>query len=126
MTRPGRPFIKGEKPVFPIPTSKLLKTNGYSMIRQTPYGNTFTLEMAKTAVEKEEMGQREETDFLAVSLSATDYIGHQFGTNAILPCQNQKRSRETCFRRLRPMLLFFLSFSIFNYHFSIPQYSSSI
>lgn len=53
------------------------------MIRQTPYGNTFTLEMAKTAVEKEEMGQREETDFLAVSLSATDYIGHQFGTNAI-------------------------------------------
>lgn len=29
------------------------------------------------------MGQREETDFLAVSLSATDYIGHQFGTNAI-------------------------------------------
>ena len=77
------PFIKGEKPVFPIPTSKLLKTNGYSMIRQTPYGNTFTLEMAKTAVEKEEMGQREETDFLAVSLSATDYIGHQFGTNAI-------------------------------------------
>ena len=69
------PFIKGEKPVFPIPTSKLLKTNGYSMIRQTPYGNTFTLEMAKTAVEKEEMGQREETVFLTADHPAAHNVG---------------------------------------------------
>ena len=77
------PFIKRRKTCFSIPTSKLLKTNGYSMIRQTPYGNTFTLEMAKTAVEKRKWASVKKPIFLAVSLSATDYIGHQFGMNAI-------------------------------------------
>jgi predicted AlkP superfamily pyrophosphatase or phosphodiesterase len=38
---------------------------------------------AKETVVKEEMGKDEITDFLAVSFSSTDYIGHQFGPNSI-------------------------------------------
>lgn len=78
-----KPFEKGGKPVFPVPTSKLLKTEGYGIIRNTPYGNTLTLQMARQAIEHEAMGRDEETDMLAVSLSSTDYVGHQFGPNAV-------------------------------------------
>jgi predicted AlkP superfamily pyrophosphatase or phosphodiesterase len=69
-------------PVFPVKTSELYKGNA-GMIRSTPYGNTMTLDLAKAAVENEHMGQGAVTDFLAVSLSSTDYVGHQFGPNSI-------------------------------------------
>ncbi|MNQ91660.1 Alkaline phosphatase PhoV precursor [compost metagenome] len=48
-----------------------------------PQGNTFTLEFAKAAIPAEKLGQAGNTDFLAVSLSSTDYVGHQFGPNSI-------------------------------------------
>ncbi len=70
-------------PTFPIPTSRLYKKNDYGVIRQTPYGNSFTLDMARAALAAEKLGQGTETDMIAVSLSATDYIGHLWGINAI-------------------------------------------
>jgi predicted AlkP superfamily pyrophosphatase or phosphodiesterase len=39
----------------------------------------LTVEFAKEVVRQEELGAGEATDFLAVSLSATDYMGHLFG-----------------------------------------------
>lgn len=77
------PFEKGRQPLFPVKTSQLFKKKGYGLIRSTPYGNTLTLEMAKAAIENESMGEGDYTDFLAVSLSSTDYIGHQFGVNSV-------------------------------------------
>lgn len=75
--------LKGEeKPVFPHLTSKMLN-GSYSAIRNTPYGNTITLDFAKEALKNEQLGKGSQTDFLAVSLSSTDYIGHQYGINAI-------------------------------------------
>ncbi|MDP1222854.1 alkaline phosphatase family protein, partial [Klebsiella pneumoniae] len=70
-------------PVFPVNTAKLLKENWPGIITSTPYVNTFTIEMAKEAIENEDLGQRGITDFLAMSLSSPDYIGHQFGPNSI-------------------------------------------
>jgi predicted AlkP superfamily pyrophosphatase or phosphodiesterase len=55
----------------------------YVTIKATPYGNTLTLEFTKTALRAEKMGMDNITDFLAVSLSSPDYIGHQFGPNSI-------------------------------------------
>ncbi len=78
-----RPFTPGTAPVFPILTSQLFKEQSYGLIRTTPFGNTLTLDMAKAVVENERMGQSADTDFLAVSLSCTDYIGHQFGVNSV-------------------------------------------
>ena len=47
-------------------------------------GNTLTFEMAKAAIEGESLGSRaDETDFLAMSHSATDYVGHRYGTFAV-------------------------------------------
>jgi len=69
-------------PVFPYETSTMYGKD-FGIIRTTPYGNTITLDMAKAAIDNEKMGQRDITDFLAVSLSSTDYIGHRFGPNSI-------------------------------------------
>ncbi|CAA9240812.1 MAG: Alkaline phosphatase; Type I phosphodiesterase/nucleotide pyrophosphatase precursor [uncultured Adhaeribacter sp.] len=70
-------------PVFPVNTAEIYRTSGVGIIRSTPYGNTFTLDLAKAALEHEQLGQSGVTDFLAVSLSSPDYIGHQFGPNAV-------------------------------------------
>ncbi len=67
---------------FPYDLAKYAGKN-YGIVSATPHGNTFTFEMAKSAVEAEKMGKGAATDFLAVSLSSPDYIGHTFGPNSI-------------------------------------------
>lgn len=63
----------------------LLKNVGkdYSKITVTPMGNTLTTEFAKSAVNAEQLGADNITDFLAISYSSPDYIGHAFGPNSI-------------------------------------------
>lgn len=76
-------LIAGEAPVFPYKTSEVFRKKGYGIIRTTPYGNTLTLAMAEAALKGEKLGKDTDTDMLTISLSSTDYIGHQFGTYAI-------------------------------------------
>lgn len=76
----NKPFGAGTN--FPYDLKKFVGKN-YSMIATIPQGNTFTLDMAKSALSAEQLGQHDATDFLAVSLSSTDYIGHAFGPNSI-------------------------------------------
>jgi predicted AlkP superfamily pyrophosphatase or phosphodiesterase len=72
---------KGEaKPVFPHKTSM---ASDKGAIRSTPYGNTITRLMAQACIDGEQLGQKGETDFLAVSFSSTDYVGHQYAPNSI-------------------------------------------
>ena len=67
---------------FPHNTATIV-ANRYESFRTTPFGNTYTLEMAREAIKAEQLGKRGVTDFLALSLSSTDYIGHSFGPNSI-------------------------------------------
>ena len=79
-----RLFRGEEKPVFPHDLPKLKKENGnYSIISATPFGNSLTLDFAIAAIEGESLGKGDFTDFLAVSFSSTDYVGHQFGPDAV-------------------------------------------
>ncbi len=55
---------------------------GFGKLPSTPHGNTLTVEMAKSAIIAEEMGKDDVTDFLAISFSSPDYIGHSFGPNS--------------------------------------------
>lgn len=73
----------GEKAVLPLDLPALYKKYGYNIIRNTPFGNSLTLDMARAAIEGEQLGEDNETDLLAVSCSSTDYIGHQVGVNAV-------------------------------------------
>jgi len=75
-------FKGTDSPTLPVKTSALYKGN-LGLIRSIPYGSTFTLDFAIAAINSEELGQHSVTDFLAVSLSSPDYIGHQFGINAV-------------------------------------------
>lgn len=75
-------FRGSEAPTFPIKTSAIYNNN-LGLIRTTPYGNTLSIDFAKAAINAERLGQNGVTDFLALSLSSPDYVGHQFGVNAI-------------------------------------------
>jgi predicted AlkP superfamily pyrophosphatase or phosphodiesterase len=43
----------------------------------------MTVEFAKAAIVGERLGMDEATDFLAISFSSPDYVGHQYGPNSI-------------------------------------------
>ena len=88
---------------LPLNTAELAKVKGPGVIRTTPFGNTLTFEMAKAAIEGESLGARtDETDFLAMSHSATDYVGHRYGTFAV--------ETEDTYLRLDKDLASFLSY----------------
>jgi len=73
---------EGKSSTFPHILAQFTDKN-YDAIRSTPYGNTITLDLAKLAILSEDLGKDNITDFLAVSCSATDYVGHQYGPNSI-------------------------------------------
>jgi predicted AlkP superfamily pyrophosphatase or phosphodiesterase len=76
--------IRGEKTVtFPHKLSAIDAGYKYESFRTTPFANTFTFDFAKAAIESEGLGKNSVTDFLAVSISSTDYVGHSFGPNSI-------------------------------------------
>lgn len=77
----NRPFGAGTN--FPYNLKKFVGTSSYAYLSVTPYGNTFTFEMAKAALTAEQLGKDSITDFLTVSLSSPDYIGHTFGPNSV-------------------------------------------
>jgi hypothetical protein len=70
--------MSGEKlPVFPH------SINNNNAILTSPFGNNMTKEIALAALKNEKMGQGAYTDFLCVSFSSPDYVGHATGTHSI-------------------------------------------
>jgi len=55
----------------------------YLVLTLTPMGDELTLDFAKTLIENEKVGQGDATDYLAISFSSTDYIGHLFGPSSL-------------------------------------------
>jgi predicted AlkP superfamily pyrophosphatase or phosphodiesterase len=51
-------------------------------LEATPWANEMIEEMAEKAIVAEKLGQRQDTDILAVSFSANDYVGHAKGPDA--------------------------------------------
>ncbi len=74
--------LPGEDASFPHRTDSI-KNNKYETFRVTPYGNSYTVDAAKAAIDGEALGTRDVTDFLALSFSSPDYIGHAFGPNSV-------------------------------------------
>lgn len=93
---------KGVKATLPLNLPVLYKKYGYNIIRNTPFGNSLTFDMAKAAIDGEQLGADDETDLLAVSCSSTDYIGHQVGTHAV--------ETEDTYLRLDKAIADFLSY----------------
>lgn len=85
-----RPFAGENRPVFPhnLPA---IKGNNFGLLSSTPFGNSLTTEFALEAIRNEQLGKRNVTDFLALSYSSPDYIGHQFGPNSVEAQDNYLR-----------------------------------
>lgn len=80
---PWEGLSKGQKdPVFPHRVSEFYKADK-GELRNTPFGNTFTLNFAKAAIEGYNLGSGEVTDMLTINLASTDYVGHKYGPNSI-------------------------------------------
>jgi predicted AlkP superfamily pyrophosphatase or phosphodiesterase len=65
-------------------TKGLINTKrDYSLLRETPFGNSFTKDFAIRLIQEEGLGKDDITDFLAINFSSTDYIGHRFGPSSV-------------------------------------------
>lgn len=84
---------KGEKHSgFPHKIAKLWKDNGqYSSLSATAYGNSLTTDFALAALAAEGLGTDEIPDFLAISYSSPDYVGHKYGVNSVEVQDNYMR-----------------------------------
>lgn len=72
-----------KKPAFfPYNMKEMLEQNDAGVIRVSPYGNNLLADFAMKAIENEALGKDDVTDFLTVSFSSTDYIGHTFGSRS--------------------------------------------
>ncbi|WMN11778.1 alkaline phosphatase family protein [Marivirga salinae] len=82
---PYEMMVRGKKkPIFPYNLKALRAENGnFSLLPNTAYGNTILADLAIATLEGEEMGKDDVTDFLALSFSSTDYIGHGFGPRSV-------------------------------------------
>jgi predicted AlkP superfamily pyrophosphatase or phosphodiesterase len=49
----------------------------------SPVGDELTLDFAKTLLDNEQLGQDDVPDYLSVSFSSTDYVGHLFGASSL-------------------------------------------
>ncbi len=68
---------------FPHQLSGFPADEKYDLFQTTPFGNSIVKEMVISALDSEELGQGNETDFLAISFSSTDKIGHAFGPQSL-------------------------------------------
>ena len=95
-------IVDGEKAQLPLDLAALYKKHGYKIIRNTPFGCNLTFDIAKAAIEGENLGKNTDTDLLTISCSSTDYIGHQVGVNAV--------ETEDCYLRLDQALADFFAY----------------
>ncbi len=72
-------------------------SNGYfnTFLTLSPAGDELTLDFAKALVNNEQLGQDNIPDYLSVSFSSTDYVGHIFGPSSLEAEDNLLRLDKT-------------------------------
>lgn len=79
-TFPGQVIRNGALPRLIQGAGMPLDKGFEARFRKSPFLDEVTLEAAEALLEGEQLGRGPATDLLAVSFSATDYIGHGYGT----------------------------------------------
>jgi len=92
--RPYETDIAGFRRTFPHPYGHSEKYY-YTLLTTSPAGDELTLEFAQTLIDKEQLGQDTVPDYLAVSFSSTDYVGHLFGPSSVEEEDNILRLDKT-------------------------------
>lgn len=75
------------KSVFPYDIEELSRTGrkkiDYRLLKQIPFGNSYTKDFAIEAIIKENLGEDKFPDFLSVNFSAMEYINNNFGITSV-------------------------------------------
>ena len=66
-----------------------------TLLTISPAGDELTLDFAKQLIDNEAIGQDSVTDYLSVSFSSTDYVGHLFGPSSLEAEDNLLRLDRT-------------------------------
>jgi hypothetical protein len=69
--------------IFPHPFGDGTSPYFYALLTFSPMGDELTLDFAKTLMTEERVGLGEATDYMAISFSSTDYVGHLFGPSSL-------------------------------------------
>jgi predicted AlkP superfamily pyrophosphatase or phosphodiesterase len=80
---------------FPHPYGKADDKYFTTRLTLSPAGDELTLDFAKTLLIHEELGQDDVPDYLAISFSSTDYVGHLFGASSLETEDNMARLDRT-------------------------------
>ena len=78
-----KPDFAGFGSKFPHPLGDTESGYYTTLLTLSPFGDQMTADFAKTLIDAEELGDDDVTDFLAVSFSVTDYVGHFFGPSSL-------------------------------------------
>lgn len=81
--RPWETDLGGFGRSFPHPYRDAGSPYFTTWLTTSPAGDELTLSFAKAAIAGEELGSDDVTDYLAVSFSSTDYVGHLFGPSSL-------------------------------------------
>jgi predicted AlkP superfamily pyrophosphatase or phosphodiesterase len=93
--RPWETAIGEYGRVFPHPYGAGDGKYFTTLLTLSPAGDEMTLEFAKELIEEEDLGEDEVTDYLSVSFSSTDYVGHIFGPSSLEAEDNLLRLDRT-------------------------------
>ena len=77
------PDFAGYGRTFPHPFSTAESPYFTTLLTVSPAGDEITADFAKALIDAEDLGDDDVTDFLAISFSATDYVGHFFGPSSL-------------------------------------------
>ena len=69
--------------VFPHPYGESESPYFTTRLTLSPAGDELVLDFAKAALTSENLGKGDYTDYLSVSFSSTDYVGHVFGPSSL-------------------------------------------
>ena len=81
--------------VFPHPYGAADDKYFTTRLTLSPAGDELTLDFAKALLDNEQLGQDDVPDYLAISFSSTDYVGHLFGASSLESEDNLARLDRT-------------------------------
>ncbi|MEP3280459.1 MAG: alkaline phosphatase family protein [Stappiaceae bacterium] len=81
--------------VFPHPFGPQDDKYFTTRLTLSPAGDEMVLDFAKALIEAETIGQDDVADYLSLSFSSTDYVGHIFGPSSLEAEENLRRLDRT-------------------------------
>ena len=99
--RPYETELPGYGRTFPHPFGKSADKYFTTLLTISPAGDELVLDFAKALIEQEDLGGDATPDYLSVSFSSTDYIGHVFGPSSLEAEDNILRLDQTLAELLR-------------------------